>query len=157
MSFKIHQIWTSPEEFIPDRFMPGGEGGGVRLTIGIASSRRQTRWWWCRSVPDEGSARGWDTPCFTLTTSSPTSSRTSSGAVRRLKGNKRWISRRTMGSSPVAGAGFQGWVFKKNLTTSKWLQIFLTTKWLIFDMYNAIYDIYYIYFMLPMEFENIFA
>nr|CAB3461190.1 unnamed protein product [Digitaria exilis] len=28
------KIWTSPEEFIPDRFMPGGEGEGVRLTIG---------------------------------------------------------------------------------------------------------------------------
>ncbi|RLN00898.1 hypothetical protein C2845_PM06G18600 [Panicum miliaceum] len=28
------KIWTSPEEFIPDRFMPGGEGEGVRLTVG---------------------------------------------------------------------------------------------------------------------------
>ncbi|XP_039803639.1 cytochrome P450 89A9-like [Panicum virgatum] len=28
------KIWTSPEEFIPDRFMPGGEGESVRLTIG---------------------------------------------------------------------------------------------------------------------------
>ncbi|XP_066361416.1 cytochrome P450 89A2-like [Miscanthus floridulus] len=28
------KIWTSPEEFIPDRFMPGGEGEGARLTIG---------------------------------------------------------------------------------------------------------------------------
>ncbi|OEL34644.1 Cytochrome P450 89A9 [Dichanthelium oligosanthes] len=28
------KIWTSPEEFIPGRFMPGGEGEGVRLTIG---------------------------------------------------------------------------------------------------------------------------
>ncbi|WVZ90290.1 hypothetical protein U9M48_036600 [Paspalum notatum var. saurae] len=28
------KIWTSPEEFIPDRFMPGGEGEGVPLTIG---------------------------------------------------------------------------------------------------------------------------
>ncbi|RLN27750.1 hypothetical protein C2845_PM05G34580 [Panicum miliaceum] len=28
------KVWTSPEEFIPDRFMPGGEGEGVRLTIG---------------------------------------------------------------------------------------------------------------------------
>ncbi|GJN14706.1 hypothetical protein PR202_gb01561 [Eleusine coracana subsp. coracana] len=28
------KIWTSPEDFIPDRFMPGGEGAGVRLTVG---------------------------------------------------------------------------------------------------------------------------
>ncbi|TVU19835.1 hypothetical protein EJB05_36010, partial [Eragrostis curvula] len=28
------KIWTSPEQFIPDRFMPGGEGAGVRLTVG---------------------------------------------------------------------------------------------------------------------------
>ncbi|KAK3138479.1 hypothetical protein QOZ80_5AG0369460 [Eleusine coracana subsp. coracana] len=28
------KIWTSPEDFIADRFMPGGEGAGVRLTVG---------------------------------------------------------------------------------------------------------------------------
>ncbi|TKW26752.1 hypothetical protein SEVIR_3G211100v4 [Setaria viridis] len=34
------KIWTSPEEFIPDRFMPGGEGEGVRLTIGTKEAAK---------------------------------------------------------------------------------------------------------------------
>ncbi|CAN6359740.1 unnamed protein product [Urochloa humidicola] len=34
------KIWTSPEEFIPDRFMPGGEGEGVRLTIGTREATK---------------------------------------------------------------------------------------------------------------------
>jgi len=40
----------------PGQVHAGGEGEGVRLTIG---SKEATL------GPDEGSARGWDTPCFT--------------------------------------------------------------------------------------------
>ncbi|CAL5095439.1 unnamed protein product [Urochloa decumbens] len=34
------KIWMSPKEFIPDRFMPGGEGEDVRLTIGTKEATK---------------------------------------------------------------------------------------------------------------------
>ncbi|GJN04627.1 hypothetical protein PR202_ga22191 [Eleusine coracana subsp. coracana] len=35
---KVYWIWTYPEKFIPERFMPGGEGAEVRLSMGSSTA-----------------------------------------------------------------------------------------------------------------------